>query len=354
MPSFTTPSLRSWPSSPSHLAAISQRPNTFHSLAFIPIRENKEEKQEKITHLLHTTRQQRPILRIYPLHHHPPPIPTPRALNLRKHPLIRPHPLRLVEIYAVVQAHQHPHPRPRQPVLQLAAQALKLEKLLQRRPLVLWQRGHFFRRHAQPPQLVDPRHHADEVTVRDVRQRVEVRLMPAAGRDLAPAAMPLPRPALIRPRLAVVHVEQLDPPALKRPLVPRRVRLAIPARLRHLHALGQRSRVTDLLGAAAGLAHEADCRGEDALALLPRLHRPRGKGPAVAHALDVVHDGDRRRARQQEIAVARVHQKVVLDRQLRRRQALRNHGAAVDATRSRRQPQRARVGEDVLSDGEWD
>lgn len=253
-----------------------------------------------------------------------------------------------MEVNAVVQTHQHPHPRPRQPVLQLAAQALKLEKLLQRRLLVLGQRGHFFRRHAQPPQLVNPRHHADKVAVRDVRQRVEMRLMPALGRDLAPTAMPLPRPSLIRPRLIVVHVEQLNPPALEGSLIPRRVRLVIPARLRHVHAVRQRRRVMNLLCTTTGLAHKTYRRGEDALALLPRLHRPRGKGPAVTHALDVVHDGDRRRARQQEIAVARMHQKVVLDRQLRRRQALRNHGAAIDAARPRRQPQRTRVGEDVL------
>lgn len=250
----------------------------------------------------------------------------------------------------MVQAHQHPHPRPPDPVLQRAAQALKLEKLLQRRPLLLRQRGHLLRRHAQPPQLVDARHHADEVAVRDVRQRVEVRLVAALGRDLAPAAVPLPRAALVRPRLAVVHVEQLDAPALEGALVPRRV-LVVPAGLRHVHALGQRGRVADLLDAAAGLAHEADGRREDALALLPRLHRPRGKRPAVAHALDVVHDGDRGRARQQEVAVARVHQEVVLDRQLRRRQALRNHGAAIDAARAGREPQRARVGEDVLQAG---
>lgn len=252
-----------------------------------------------------------------------------------------------MEVYAVVQAHQHPHPGPPDPVVQLAAQAFHLQKLLQRRPLCLRQRGHLLRRHPQPPQPVDPRHHADEVAVRDVRQRVEMRLVPSLGRDFAPAAMPLPRPALIRPRLAVVHVEQLDPPALKGPLVPRHV-LLVPTLLRHLHALGQCSRMADLLGAATCLAHEADGRGEDALALLPCLHRPRGKGPAVAHALDVVHDGDGGRARQQKVAVARVHQEVVLDRQLGRRQALRNHGAAVDAARAGREPQRARVGEDVL------
>lgn len=104
-----------------------------------------------------------------------------------------------------------------------------------------------------------------------------------------------------------------------------------------------------LLGRAlASLAHEADGCGEDAFATLAGLHGARGKGAAVAHALDEVHDGDRRRAREQEVAVARVRQEIFGDRLLRRGEALGDDGAAKDASRAGRKPCGSRVGEDVL------
>lgn len=192
---------------------------------------------------------------------------------------------------------------------------------------------------------MDARHRADEVAVRDVGQRVEMRLMPSRRRDLSSTTMPLSGFSLVRSSVGVL---ELDAPALERPCpVPERVSLRVPARVRLLD-VGQRRRVPDLLCAAAVLADEADGRREDAVALLPRLHRPRRKRPPVAHPLDVVHDGDRRRPGQQEIAVARVHQEVVLNRQLGGGQTLSNHSAAVDTSSAGGQPQRPCVGEDVL------
>jgi len=111
------------------------------------------------------------------------------------------------------------------------------------------------------------------------------------------------------------------------------------------------------VAAAAALAHEAERGGEDAAAALAGLHRARAEGPAVAHPLHRVDHRRLRVARQHEVAVHAVHQELRLpvarrrrrDRQLRRRQALRDRRAAVDAARAGRVPQRARVGEYVLA-----
>lgn len=92
------------------------------------------------------------------------------------------------------------------------------------------------------------------------------------------------------------------------------------------------------LVAGAVLAHEADGGGEDDVASLTRLHRPRSEGLAGAHLLDVVYDGDLRVAGQHEVAVHRVHGEVRLDRLLGGAQRLGNGGAAEDATGARRVP----------------
>ncbi|KGQ07216.1 hypothetical protein BBAD15_g7481 [Beauveria bassiana D1-5] len=127
--------------------------------------------------------------------------------------------------------------------------------------------------------------------------------------------------------------------------------LAVPVFRRRRHAARQRRRVVHLARARAALARKRNRRRKDAAPALPRLHRARRKGPPVAHALHVEQDRRRAGAGEQKVAVARVDEEIGRHRLLRRREALRNHGAAVDAPRTGRVPRLARIGEDVLC--EW-
>ena len=254
-----------------------------------------------------------------------------------------------MEVDAVVQADHHADLAAVAPPLHVRAQPVALDGLQHARPERLRQPAHVLGPDAEAPQPVHARHRADEVVVRHVGQRLQVRLVAAGVRDAAPGAAPLARPALVRRGGRVGRARQLHAARLEgRRAAP--FGLFVPGALwrRGRRVAGQRGRVAHLLGAAAALAHEADGGGEDAAALLAGLDGAGGEGAAVAHALDVEQDGHGGGARQQEVAVARVHQVVGRHRPLRRRQGLRDDAAAVDAPRARRLPQAARVGEDIL------
>lgn len=306
---------------------------------------------------MHARRQQRPILGKDPLRDHAPAVPRPRRLHLRKHPLIRAQPPRLVEVDAVVQAHQHAQARPVLPCVHVEREALERQPSLQLQAQLLGQLGNVLGRDGEAPQRVHARHRADEVAVRHVRQRVEVRLVAALWRDAAARARPLAALALVRLSGVICADGVLLTRCRGRPDVHGQALrntnllpwlLAVPVVGRRLDPVGQRNGVAGLLGAGAVLADEADGGGEDAAALLARLDGAGGKGAAVADALDVEEDGDGGGAGEQEVAVARVAREVVRNRQMRRCEALRDDGAAVDAPRGEGLPGLAGVGEDVL------
>lgn len=285
------------------------------------------------THLLVARRQQHAVAPEDALRHHAAAVAGPRAVHLGEHPLVGAHRPRLVEVDAVVQAHHHAQARAALPVLQVGSHALELapeRDLLLRR---LRQRRHLLRLEREPPEPVDPRHGADEVAVRHVRQRIQVRLVAAGRRDVAARPEPLPALALVRLGVGIAAAEHLDVMALERPGA-RPLGLAVPVIGRRDDAVRQRGRVAHLLLAAGGLAHEADGGGEDAAALLARLDGAGGEGAAVTHALDVVEDGNLVGAGEQEVAVARVREELVRHRLLRRRERLRDDGPAVDAARA--------------------
>lgn len=299
------------------------------------------------TYLLHTAGKQHPVLAIDPLHHHAPPIARPRALHLGKHPLVDLGGLWLVEVDAVVEADQHPQPGPILPVFHPGAHAFKLGRGLDLLALLLGEVGDVLGRVGEAPEAVDAADGADEVAVRHVRQRVEVGLVSALCGDLAPRPHPLSALLLIRLRRLVLAPKHLNLGPLKRP-VPRPLGLPVPVLGRRAHAVGQRRRVAHLLVPAAAFLDEADGGREDAPPLLPRLHGARGKGAAVAHALDVEEDGDLVGAGEQKVAVARVHEEVLRDRLLGGGEGLRDDDAAEDAAGAGRVPWLTSVCEDVL------
>lgn len=98
----------------------------------------------------------------------------------------------------------------------------------------------------------------------------------------------------------------------------------------------------------AVLATEAERRGEDGSSALPGLHRAGRKALAVAHALDMVHDGDLGVAGEDEVAVHAVDGEVAGDGALGGGQGLGDGGAAIDAARTGRMPEGASIREDVL------
>ena len=130
----------------------------------------------------------------------------------------------------------------------------------------------------------------------------------------------------------------LDRPQLDRPLA----LVVAPHRLRHhrQHALADFGfarqlvgrgdvRHLGLMGEPGLVAVERHRHDEDRLAVLDRLHPPRGEALAVAHALDVVDDRDLGIAGEQEIGVQRVRRAFLdVDGAAGRDQRLADHLAA--------------------------
>ena len=82
------------------------------------------------THLLNTRRNQGPIISKHMLHHHAPPIATPRTRHLGKHPLIRAKASRLMEVDRVIQTHHHTYLRPAFLIMQIIAVAFSNLEIL--------------------------------------------------------------------------------------------------------------------------------------------------------------------------------------------------------------------------------
>lgn len=253
--------------------------------------------------LLHTTRQQRAIRRIHLLQDKASSITRPRALHLDKHPLIGLDAPRLMEVDAVIQADNHAHLRPALPFVQRRPHALKLGQLHHMLARLLGQPVHVLRLERESPELMHARHRTDEIAVRHVRQRLQMRLVARPGGHLAARADPLACLALVGARRLVVQPRHLHAVALQR-AVARPVGLAVPVDWGRLDAVGERRGVVHLALAGAAFAHKADGCGEDAAALLLGLDGARGKGAAVAHALDVEEDRDGVGAREEEVAMA--------------------------------------------------
>ena len=259
--------------------------------------------------LLHAARQQRTILGKDALRDDAPLLPGPRALHLAEHPLVGPNLRRLVEVDAVIQAHQHAHLRPALPLLQVRAHTLKLHgpphglrlllgERLPRGLAVLRLAEHVAGREREAPQAVDSRDGADEVAVRHVRKRIQMRLVPALIGDAPLGAHPRPASTVLRRRGRVGPPMRLDPAALKgraAPMAKLQIRVVVGGGRGEV-TLGPPGGVADHLLLLAGLiavrAGEADGGGEDAPAPLAGLNGARGKGAAVADALDVEEDGD--------------------------------------------------------------
>lgn len=96
------------------------------------------------------------------------------------------------------------------------------------------------------------------------------------------------------------------------------------------------------------LATEAERSGEDGPAALPGLNGAGRKAPAVAHALDMIDDGDLRVAGEDEVAVHAMDGEIAGHGALGGGQGLGDGGAAVDAARAGGMPEGARIREDVL------
>lgn len=221
-----------------------------------------------------------------------------------------------MKVNTVIQANHHPQLRPALPLLHRAAHPIQLRhlhhllaRLGRQIRHVLWPKRH-------PPHPMDPRHGPDKVAIRHVRQRIQMRLVPALAGYRTPRPHPQPTLALIHRHARVVGARDFNPLALKRP-VPRPLGLVVPVLRRRVHALGQRRGMVHLALARASLAHKAYRRRKDAPPSLPRLHRARRKRPPVAHPLDVEHERDRVGPREQEVAVAGVREEVVGYRLLR-------------------------------------
>ena len=253
----------------------------------------------------------------------------------------------------MIQTDHHPNRRAPHHLTWVVAHALPV---VQRRDLLLQllrQLVKVLGAEGEPPQLVDARDGADEVAVRDVGQRLEVRR--DAARDLAARAHPLPR--LFLAGVGAGLVDHFDLGALEGALG-QEFRLVGVVVWRGLEGLagGFAARhlggVADFLGggvvAAGGVAHEGGGRGEDAAAALAGLDGPRREGPAVAHLLDVEEDGQLGGAGQEEVAVAAVDEEISGDGPLRGSQTHGDYGTAVDAAGAWGVPWLARVGEDVL------
>ena len=112
------------------------------------------------------------------------------------------------------------------------------------------------------------------------------------------------------------------------------------------------------LRAPAPLSHKTRRGGEDAFPPLPRLHGPGHEAFPLAHALDVVEDGDGGVAGEDEVAVHTVDEVDGIavggggrgDGQLRCCEGLGDDRPAVDAAGTGRVPEGTGVGEDVLAE----
>jgi len=260
-----------------------------------------------------------------------------------------------MEVNAMIQANRHADDRPPFLILVIIAKPFFLHELLPLSDLCLRplpRITHSVKAWLQmpkAPQIMDPTDSPNEVRVRHIRQRRQMRLMPPGLTNPSPHPDPLPR--ALRMQLGAVTVQDLDALALKRapPTLPLRLPGRGPAILLRRHdALGHGNAVIDRLVAARALPHERQGGGEDGPPALPRLHGARREGLAFAHVLDVVQHGQRRVARQHEVAVHAVDREVWGHRQLRRGEALRDHGAAEDAAGAWGVPEGPGVGEDVL------
>jgi hypothetical protein len=79
---------------------------------------------------------------------------------------------------------------------------------------------------------------------------------------------------------------------------------------------------------------ETQRRCENGSSALSCLNCSGGEASAGAHALDMIYDGDLGVASKDKVAVHAVHEEVVRYGSLSGGQALRDHGAAVDAART--------------------
>lgn len=108
--------------------------------------------------------------------------------------------------------------------------------------------------------------------------------------------------------------------------------------------------VLHCLFTTTSLARETKSCREDRLAPLSGLHSARGKATTLSHVLHMVDDGDLAVAVEHKVAVHGVDVEVLGHGSLRSRQTLRDHGAAIDASRAWRVPEGTGVGEEVRVD----
>ena len=83
---------------------------------------------------------------------------------------------------------------------------------------------------------------------------------------------------------------------------------------------------------------ETKRRCENRPSALSCLNGSGSEAAASAHALNMINYRNLGITSQDKVAVHTVHEKVVRNSSLRRRETLRNHGAAVDAARTRGMP----------------
>lgn len=95
--------------------------------------------------------------------------------------------------------------------------------------------------------------------------------------------------------------------------------------------------------------HEAERDGENRPAALSGLHGACGEAAAIAHAFDVVYNGDLAVAGEHKVAVHAVDAELCVNGALRGGETLGDDGASVHAARARWVPERPCVGKDVLS-----
>ena len=327
-------------------------------------------RKKRNTHLLHAGCNESAIAGEKLLENQTSPVTTPRRLHLGEHPFVGAERSRVMEVDGVVQTDHHANlslwlgvllhailqlAYPLQIMLIQELDALEIlvvhgKQLLQHvfvdaRLCVALAHGSI------APELMDAGNGADEVAVGHVGEGSEVGFVAASGRDGASGLHPLPgllgmgmRRVVYGLSVTVAQtkggrptVQDLDPLALEgargsTTIVQVVLAFNGPRHVGHLDGM-----LEDLV-AGAVLAHEADGGGEDDVASLARLHRPRGEGLARAHLLDVVYDGDLRVAGEHEVAVHGMHGEVGVDRLLGGGQRLRNGGAAKDAAGARRVP----------------
>ena len=100
--------------------------------------------------------------------------------------------------------------------------------------------------------------------------------------------------------------------------------------------------------AAGVFTHEGQGGCEDGLPSLASLHGARRERFALSYVFHVVEYGDRRVASKNKVAVHAVDGEMGGNGELRGRKALGDDRAAIDTAGSRRVPQGASVGENIL------